>query len=113
MFYVGIVMFVIACLHVSMNCYRMIQGYVIHAGDPGGPAAWISALPPWHHVFKDTLYATQEMLGDGVAVCAPQIWCEIVAYIDKVYRTYVIWGYNWKIIVIPSALMVVSIGRLF
>ena len=68
MFYVGIVMFIMACIHVAMNCYRMIQGYVIHAGDPGGPAAWIGALAPWHHVFKDTIYATQEMLGDAVAV---------------------------------------------
>ena len=68
MFYIGIVMFVLATIHVSMNCYRMIQGYVIHARDPGGPAAWIGALAPWHHVFKDTVYATQEMLGDAVAV---------------------------------------------
>ena len=52
-----------------MNCYRMIQGYVIHRDDPGGPPAWIGALAPWHHVFKDVLYATQEMLGDAVAVC--------------------------------------------
>ncbi len=47
----------------------MIQGYVIHANIPGGPVAWISALSPWHHVMKDTLYATQEILGDAVAVC--------------------------------------------
>lgn len=52
-----------------MNCYRMVEAYVIHRNDVGGPAAWISKLAPWDHVFKDTLYATQEMLGDAAAVC--------------------------------------------
>ena len=52
-----------------MNCYRMIMAYVIKRDEPGGPAAYIGALAPWDHVFKDTLYATQEMLGDAVAVC--------------------------------------------
>lgn len=52
-----------------MNCYRMVMAYVIHRDAPGGPAAYIGALAPWDHVFKDTLYATQEMLGDAVAVC--------------------------------------------
>ena len=51
-----------------MNCYRMVEAYVIHRDDRGGPVAWISALAPWHHVFKGTLYATQEMLGDAAAV---------------------------------------------
>ena len=70
MFSIGIVMWVLATIHVSMNCFRMIQGYVVHAGDPGGAVAWIGALSTWHHIFKDTIYATQEMLGDAVAVCA-------------------------------------------
>jgi hypothetical protein len=54
---------------LALNCYRLSQGYVIHRSDPGGPAAWINALSPWHHVFKDTVYATQEILGDAIAVC--------------------------------------------
>jgi hypothetical protein len=51
-----------------MNCFRMVEAYVIHRNDPGGPAAHIAALAPWDHVLKDTLYATQEILGDAVAV---------------------------------------------
>ncbi|KAJ3551279.1 hypothetical protein NM688_g4795 [Phlebia brevispora] len=93
MFYVSILMFIIATLHVSMNCFRMVEAYVIHRDDPGGPVAWISALAPWHHVFKDTLYATQEMLGDAAAI----------------YRTYVVWGRNWKAVVLPGALLTMSL----
>jgi len=92
MFYISMVMFVIATLHVSMNCYRMVEAYVIHRDDLGGPVAWIAKLAPWHHVFKDTLYATQEMFGDAVAI----------------YRTYILWGKNWKVVVVPGILLVVS-----
>lgn len=52
----------------AMNCYRMIQGYVVHVNEPGGAVAYIGDLRKWDHIFKDTLYATQEIFGDGVAV---------------------------------------------
>lgn len=55
-------------IFTAMNCYRMIDAYVVHRNDPGGPVAHMGALAPWDHVFKDTIYATQEMLGDAVAV---------------------------------------------
>ncbi|PSS37990.1 hypothetical protein PHLCEN_2v173 [Hermanssonia centrifuga] len=58
-----------------MNCFRMIEGYVIHRSDPGGPVAYIGKLAPWDHVFKDTLYATQEILGDAVAVLSGYTVC--------------------------------------
>lgn len=56
--------------YVAMNCFRMVEGYVDNANAPGGAAAYIANLAPWHHVFKDTLYATQEIFGDFVAVRA-------------------------------------------
>lgn len=46
----------------------MIRGFIDHVNSPGGAAAYLGNLAPWDHVFKDTLYATQEILGDGVAV---------------------------------------------
>lgn len=93
MFLASIVFFVIATLHVAMNCYRMVMAYVIRRNAPGGPVAYIGQLAPWDHVFKDTLYCTQEILGDAVAV----------------YRTYVVWGHNWKAVVLPGALLIVSL----
>lgn len=55
-----------------MNCYRMVRGYTDLVNAPGGAAAYLSELAPWDHVFKDTLYATQEMFGDAVAVSQAQ-----------------------------------------
>ena len=92
MFVAGIVFFIIATMHLGehlsphnfplplivsplppgMNCFRMIRGFVDHALDPGGAVGYLGALAPWDHVFKDTLYATQEILGDGVAVSPPR-----------------------------------------
>ncbi|KIP06300.1 hypothetical protein PHLGIDRAFT_91050 [Phlebiopsis gigantea 11061_1 CR5-6] len=93
MFGISILLFVIATIHVAMNCYRMIEAYVIRRDEPGGPAAYIGRLAPWDHVFKDTLYATQEILGDAVAI----------------YRTWVVWGRDWRPVALPCALLVVSL----
>ncbi|GJE87833.1 hypothetical protein PsYK624_039160 [Phanerochaete sordida] len=92
MFGVGILMWTIATIHVGLNCFRLVQGYVIHAGDPGGPAAFFNRLDPWDHVMKDTLYATQEILGDAVAI----------------YRTWTLWDQNWKVLAPLAVLFITS-----
>ncbi|KAJ3485677.1 hypothetical protein NLI96_g4794 [Meripilus lineatus] len=93
MYWIATAMFIIATLHISMNCYRLVRAYTDKINDPGGAAAYLSELAPWDHVFKDTLYASQEMFGDAVAI----------------YRTWVIWNRDWRIIVLPIVLLIVSI----
>ena len=102
MFVAGIVFFIIATMHLGehlsphsfplplivsplppgMNCFRMIRGFVDHALDPGGAVGYLGALAPWDHVFKDTLYATQEILGDGVAVSPPRDFPTVCLFSD-------------------------------
>lgn len=94
MFGVGLLMWTIATAHVGFNCFRLVQGYVLHGDDPGGPAAWFSILSSWDHVTKDTLYATQEILGDAMAI----------------YRTWVLWSHDWRILAPLGTLFVVSTG---
>jgi len=86
-------MFVLATMHVAMNCFRMVDAYITHRDDPGGPVAHIGALAPWDHVFKDTIYATQEILGDAVAI----------------YRTYIVWGRDWRPVSLSCVLLIVSL----
>ncbi|TCD69743.1 hypothetical protein EIP91_006510 [Steccherinum ochraceum] len=93
MFGVGCVLFVFATIHLAMNCYRLIRGYVDFATAPGGAAAYLSRLAPWDHVFKDTIYATTELLGDAISI----------------YRCWIVWERNWKVIVLPVLLLIVSI----
>ncbi|KAJ3920377.1 hypothetical protein F5877DRAFT_38188 [Lentinula edodes] len=87
-------MFLIATLHLTINAYRMVAGYVDHALLQGGAVAYMGDLRSWHYILKDTLYATQENLGSAAAI----------------YRCWVLWGHNWKIILFPSVLLIVNIG---
>ncbi|KAJ3746162.1 hypothetical protein DFH05DRAFT_1458505 [Lentinula detonsa] len=86
-------MFFIATLHMAVNAYRLIAGYVDHASVPGGAVAYMGDLRTWHYILKDVLYATQENLGSAAAI----------------YRCWVLWNHNWKIIVFPSVLLIVNI----
>ncbi|KAJ3891020.1 hypothetical protein GG344DRAFT_48182 [Lentinula edodes] len=91
---ISMLMFFIATWHLAMNAYRMVEGYVDHSLAPGGAVAYIGNLRPWHHILKDTLYATQENLGSAAAI----------------YRCWVLWSHDWKIIMFPSILLMVNIG---
>ncbi len=53
-----------------MNGYRLLQGFAVHVGDQGGAVGYIGNLRRWDHVLKDTLYATQEILGNAAGVSA-------------------------------------------
>lgn len=90
---ISMVMFFIATFHMIMNCYRLLRGYVDYSLTPGGPAAFIGNLRPWDHILKDTLYATQENLGSAAAI----------------YRCWVLWSKDFKVIILPSALLIVNI----
>lgn len=87
------VMFFIATWHLIMNCIRLLRGYVDHRLTPGGPVAYIGNLRPWDHILKDTLYATQENLGSAAAI----------------YRCWVLWGRDWKVILLPCILLIVNL----
>ncbi|KAH8106283.1 hypothetical protein BXZ70DRAFT_429932 [Cristinia sonorae] len=93
MFVLGVVFWLVATMHLAMNCFRMVRGYVDNVNSPGGAVGYLGNLAPWDHVFKDTLYATQEILGDGVAI----------------YRCWVIWNRNWRVIILPFILFIVSL----
>ncbi|KAK7690204.1 hypothetical protein QCA50_006855 [Cerrena zonata] len=92
LFIAGIVMFFMATFHLSLNCYRYLEAYVTLANVPGASLTFLADLPAWHQILKDVLYGTQELFGDIVAI----------------YRCYVIWGRNWKIIILPCLLSIGS-----
>ncbi|KAJ7672837.1 hypothetical protein B0H17DRAFT_1083527 [Mycena rosella] len=92
MFIVSIIMFILATLHVAMNCFRLIRGFSDFRDTPGGPVGYLGNLALWDHVFKDTLYATQSILGDAVAV----------------YRCWILWNKDYRFIIFPSMLLIGS-----
>ncbi|KAJ4490604.1 hypothetical protein J3R30DRAFT_111998 [Lentinula aciculospora] len=86
-------MFFIATLHLAINAYRMVEGYVDHALILGDAVAYMDNLRSWHYILKDTLYATQENLGSAAAI----------------YRCWVLWCHDWRVILFPSVLLIVNI----
>ncbi|KAJ7255836.1 hypothetical protein B0H12DRAFT_1113027 [Mycena haematopus] len=92
MFMSSIVMFTVATIHVSMNGFRAIVGYVDYGSAPGGPVAFLGVLSSWHHIFKDSLYVVQSILGDSMAV----------------YRCWILWNRQSVFIIIPFCLLIAS-----
>ncbi|KAF8984900.1 hypothetical protein BDQ17DRAFT_1315781 [Cyathus striatus] len=91
------ILFFVATCHLTINFYRLLQGYVDNCNVPSGPAIYLSNLRPWHMILKDILFGIQHTLGSVVAI----------------YRTWVLWSYNWKIIVLPTILLAINIGTIF
>ncbi|KAJ7477452.1 hypothetical protein FB451DRAFT_1454190, partial [Mycena latifolia] len=88
----SIVMFILASLHVAMNGYRLLRGFTDFQSAPGGPVGYLGVLSTWHHIFKDTLYATQSILGDAMAV----------------YRCWILWNQEYKFVIFPFCLLLTS-----
>jgi len=94
MIMISAVMFFIATFHLAMNCFRLLRGYVDDRLAPGGPVGYIGDLRKWDHILKDTLYATQENLGSAAAI----------------YRCWVLWNYNLKVVLLPCILLFINIA---
>ncbi|KAJ6450100.1 hypothetical protein C8R45DRAFT_121674 [Mycena sanguinolenta] len=88
----SVLMFVLATLHVAINGFRTIRGFVDFGTAPGGPAAFLGDLSTWHHIFKDVLYTIQCLLGDGMAV----------------YRCWILWNREYKFVLLPFCMFLTN-----
>ncbi|KAF5363130.1 hypothetical protein D9758_008357 [Tetrapyrgos nigripes] len=87
-------MFLIATLHACIGCYRLVAAYVFNGRNPrGGPAGYLGNLGHWDAILYEVLYATQEVLGGAAAI----------------YRCWVLWNKQFKIVALPIALLIVTI----
>ncbi|KIK57029.1 hypothetical protein GYMLUDRAFT_247300 [Collybiopsis luxurians FD-317 M1] len=88
-------MFLIATIHASIGCYRLVAAYVFNGTNPrGGPAGYLGNLGHWDAIFYETLYSTQEILGGAAAI----------------YRTWVLWNKQFKIVALPIVLLILTIA---
>ncbi|KAL4262251.1 hypothetical protein AB1N83_008956 [Pleurotus pulmonarius] len=93
MFGFSCVMFFISTWHFAMNGYHVFYGFVNHVGDEGGAVGYINNLRRWDDVMTNTLYATQEILGGAAAI----------------YRCFILWNKDWRVIALPLLLLIASI----
>ncbi|KAJ7439041.1 hypothetical protein B0H11DRAFT_2254165 [Mycena galericulata] len=94
MFCISVLMFIISTIHLAINLFRLIRGYVDFRLTSGGPVGYIGALNRWDHIMKDVLYAIQSTVGDAAAI----------------YRCWILWNRDHRVIVLPALLLMVTIG---
>ncbi|KAJ6540854.1 hypothetical protein DFH09DRAFT_1282972 [Mycena vulgaris] len=61
--------------------------------EQGGSTAFLMGSRSWHAIMRDVLYITQCLLGDSVAM----------------YRCWILWDRNFRVILFPGALLTASI----
>ncbi|KAF8889030.1 hypothetical protein BD779DRAFT_1671992 [Infundibulicybe gibba] len=85
---VTIVLFVLITGHWVLQLLRLLDAFIYHADDDGGPSAYYAHETQRKNVVKTAFYVAQTFTGD----CA------------MVYRLYIVWGRNWKVIILPALL---------
>jgi len=83
-------MFFLATMHLAVNLYRLLRGYVWLRDAQGGPAAYFDDLAKWDHMLKFAIYVTETVVGDALVI----------------YRCWIVWDKNYYIIAVPFALLV-------
>ncbi|KAJ7172187.1 hypothetical protein C8R46DRAFT_140201 [Mycena filopes] len=92
MFIASVAMFILASMHVAINCFRLLRGFSEFREAPGGPVGYLGALNRWDHVFKITIWGTQSLLGDAMAV----------------YRCWILWAKDYRFTALPFLLLLGS-----
>ncbi|EMD39585.1 hypothetical protein CERSUDRAFT_111897 [Gelatoporia subvermispora B] len=89
---VAVAMFCFSTAHVSLGFDRLIEGFIILRNQPGGPAAFFSDVSIPANVVKVCLHTVNSVIGDSVVV----------------WRCWLVWGRDWKVCVLPIALIIAS-----
>ncbi|KAI0827051.1 hypothetical protein BC628DRAFT_1502452 [Trametes gibbosa] len=80
-------MFLMSTVHVIVDLVRGLKAFFNAEQDA---LAYYAQIWDGLSIFKQALYATNNIVADGLVV----------------YRCYVVWGYNWKIITVPVVMLI-------
>ncbi|RPD71692.1 hypothetical protein L226DRAFT_547169 [Lentinus tigrinus ALCF2SS1-7] len=84
---VTMAMFTIATMEMAFGLIHVLQAFIYYTG-PGGAKGELSDISNWVNVMRTADYVAQTFIGDGIMV----------------YRCYVVYERNWKVVVIPVLL---------
>ncbi|KZT30083.1 hypothetical protein NEOLEDRAFT_1174421 [Neolentinus lepideus HHB14362 ss-1] len=87
-----LVMFIFITVHIALNLYRLLRGYVWLAANPG-PVAYFNDLGRWDNIAHDAINAVVTWIGDSLVI----------------YRCLIVWQYNYYVIILPAILLILSI----
>ncbi|KIJ35026.1 hypothetical protein M422DRAFT_212789 [Sphaerobolus stellatus SS14] len=86
----AVAMFALSTIHVCVDLARAINAFITNSHEPEGASEYYAQIWLWLNIFKQALYATNNILADGLVI----------------YRCYIVWGFHWKIIVLPSIMLI-------
>ncbi|KAJ6548752.1 hypothetical protein B0H19DRAFT_1031957 [Mycena capillaripes] len=86
-------MFIVATWHFVITFYRTVRGLADMTTTEGGSAAFLGNPRSWHAIMRDALYMAQCILGDSAAI----------------YRCWILWDRDFRIVAFPMVLLVASI----
>ncbi|KAF8889072.1 hypothetical protein BD779DRAFT_417417 [Infundibulicybe gibba] len=84
LFTISIILFVLTTSHWIIQILRSADAFI--ANTSGGPDAYYDDIANPKDVAKTVLYIAQTLVGD----------------LTMIYRLYMVWGRNWKVVVLPS-----------
>ncbi|KAF7428352.1 hypothetical protein PC9H_007574 [Pleurotus ostreatus] len=84
--FVDITLFLLIVVHWILQIDRLFEAFIYKAREPGGPAAYYKAAREVKFVVKTAFYVAQMFVGDTTMI----------------YRLYIVWGGDWRIIVLPT-----------
>jgi len=82
---VTIILFFLITIHWVLQFTRLVDAFVYHYDDEGGPDAYYEYAANIKNVVKTAFYVAQTFVGD----------------FTMVYRLYVVWGRNLWVIILP------------
>jgi len=92
-FFVAInIMFILSTVHIAVNLYRLLRGYV-WLRDTVGPTAYFLNLGRWDNIAHDAINAVVTWIGDFLVI----------------YRCFIVWNNNYYIIILPALFLIMSI----
>lgn len=86
MVFTATAMFLLSTAHIVIGLVRALKAFV---DSSDGALEYYSEIWNWLSIFKQALYATNNILADGLVV----------------YRCYIVWNYDYKIITVPIIML--------
>ncbi|KAF7371121.1 hypothetical protein MSAN_00747300 [Mycena sanguinolenta] len=88
----AVAMFTMSTMHVCVGLVRGLTAFIGQENVPDGALAYFAEIWLWISIFKQALYATNNIVADGLVI----------------YRCYIVWGSNFKVIVVPIIMLIAT-----
>ncbi|KAJ7255717.1 hypothetical protein C8J57DRAFT_1518008 [Mycena rebaudengoi] len=84
----AVAMFTMSSMHIVIGLVRGLTAFIDRNDIPDGAILYYAEIWTWINIFKQALYATNNIVADGL-----------------IYRCYIVWGSRYKIIVVPCIML--------